>query len=197
MIEKITSVQKALDRYALLGTKTIPGRVRLIGHVPHVAPEAYIHQIFEPLSEGDIRDLEQAVQSVFPDSLKKFYLVANGINLFSCSLVIYGRRIGAGRTGDDIWQPFSIVIPNTFERPKDAEPHHLLVGSYKWDGSKLVLDTLSGQVAWTPRGTVRAVKTWPSFMDMLSQETSRLDSLFDGQGRKLDHDKPTTPDELS
>lgn len=44
-----------IESYEPLGARVLDDGARLIGHVPHVAPEAWFHQIYAPISETQIR----------------------------------------------------------------------------------------------------------------------------------------------
>jgi SMI1 / KNR4 family (SUKH-1) len=167
--------------------------VRLIGHVPDLAPEAYLQSIYPPLSNEEIRNIEEQIARPLPLSLKQFFQVANGIHLFSCALSIDGLRRSTVRTGIESRQPFSIVTPNTIERPKDADDRAVFFGGYEWDGSQLMMSPQAPTVYRCARRTARQITQWPSFEEMLMSELARLSELFDEKGIKRDPDAPTIP----
>jgi hypothetical protein len=104
--------------------------VQGFGHVPHVAPEAWFHFMFAPISDHEICQLENDIEIKFLDVFKDFLALANGLSIFSGSLSVYGFRNSWQRDGDDAWQPFSIITSNTAERPADSKRSFLFVGGY-------------------------------------------------------------------
>jgi hypothetical protein len=190
----LRTVHEKLEKWARLGSRTLKNGTRLIGHVPHVAPEAWLHQVFPPIKEEDLKRLERELPVPLPTDLRDFLLVNNGLNIFSTTLSIDGARPRVNiRKGDAAWQPFNILTPNTFERPQDAEPSFLFVGGYRWDGSKVYIDVTNNKVFRCSVDSARPLNKWGTFPEMLVAECDRIASLFDETGRKKDPDKPTTP----
>jgi hypothetical protein len=188
--EKILSV---LHQASALGEEKLSNGALLIGRVPHVAPQAWLHSIYAPLEESDIRDLENEMGRELPSSFKAFLKLANGINIFSDSLSLKGLRRNYARTGDEARQPYDIMLPNRGGKPKDALKNHVLIGGYSWDGSHLFIDETTGKTFCSERRTAKPYKEWESFEEMLVTETTRIASLFDKTGRQLDPKLPTTP----
>lgn len=104
-------ILEVVGRAESLGWRTLSNGVRLVGHIPHFAPEAYLHVLFPPLEDGQISLIEQQVGRKFHADLKAFYGRSNGLTLFAYSLDFVGLRTSYVRTGDEAWQPFSIVRP--------------------------------------------------------------------------------------
>lgn len=190
-LEKVLPI---LEKAKTLGERVLPNGSRLICHVPHVAPEAWLHAVYAPLLERDIISLEKQIRRPIPPVFKEFLKVANGIQIFSCSMSIDGLRANFARTGDAVWQPFSIVTPNTIERPKDAQESFFFIGGYEWDGSRLYIDSKTSKVFRSESGTAKPINEWNNFEEMLVTETIRIALLFDDQGRRIDPREPTTPD---
>ena len=63
--------------------------------------------------------------------IRAFYIIHNEMSLFSGSLSIYGLRRNYDRTGYNVWQPFDILVTNTFESPDDKVNRVLLVTTGK------------------------------------------------------------------
>src|SRR5258706_14700655 len=82
------------------GRRTLPNGTELIGRVPHVAPQAWFHTIYGPLSEEGIAEIERILEKPLPTILKRFFTLANGLNVYSDELAIYGLRSDYSRTGD-------------------------------------------------------------------------------------------------
>jgi len=162
------------------GARTTASGVRLVGHVPHVATEAYLHVVFPPLDELRIAALEDAIGLPIPDSYRRFLRLANGLDLFSSSLGIYGYRTSNERTGDAARQPFSVVIPNTVERPPGIPNRAIVIGGYGKDGSQIYV--ADSAVFRCDRENGASLNWWPDLFAMLVSEASRLATHFDASG---------------
>lgn len=181
-----------LKRAESLGIRTLPNGTRLIGHVPHVAPEAWFHKIFAPISDHEINQLENEIGIKFPEIFRDFLTLANGIGIFSGALSIDGFRTSWARTGDEVWQPFSIITPNTVERLRDSKESYLYIGGYpSGNGYYLYMDVNDLAVYRSTRRSAKPLQRWNSFPEMLVSETKRLATLFDEHGRRID---PRCPD---
>ena len=192
-MEYHTAVRNIVERWRHLGSRTLENGTQLIGHVPHVAPEAWLHNLFAPLTKKEIGKVEKELSCSLPDVFAEFLQIYNGLDLFSSTLSIYGLRKNYNRQGDDVWQPFSISDPNLYERPKDAKPSQLFIGGYNWDGSKLYLNMETGEVIRCSKQSVRPLNHWSDFPCMLLSETERIAKLFDESGREIRPDEPTIP----
>jgi hypothetical protein len=186
---------KILERYKSLGYRELGNGTKLIGHVPHVAPEAWHHRIFPPLNENSIREIEKIIHMALPDSYVEFLKSTNGINMFSDSLSFSGLRLSYVRVGDESIQPYHIKTFNLYERPEDSENSFVFVGHYFDDGSLLYIDKSDGAVYRCTRESSKPLNRWDDFWGMLLSETIRLSKLFDRQGKKIDPDKPTKPED--
>lgn len=186
------TVLQVIEQAGSFGFRQLANGVRLYGHVPHVAPEAWLHQVYAPLVEDDLNWIEKKIGLPISSDLRQFFQLANGVGLFSVSLSIYGKRISYVRTGDDAWQPFCIVTANTLERPTHAKSSQIVIGGYQDDGSLLFLDFDDGKVFRTKNRSKKVLNRWANFWTMLLEETRRLSELFDAEGHKLS-DRPTTP----
>jgi hypothetical protein len=187
-------VQRTLSGFRQLGERTLSDGTMLIGHVPHVAPEAWLHAQFPPLREDQLREVEAAVGRSIPPGFAAFLLEMNGLSLFSDALSIYGLRSNFSRAPDAVWQPYSIATPNTFERPVDAPTAAVFVGGFDYDGSLLYIDAPRSVVHRCSRDSAKPLNTWSTFSKMLTSETERIAKLFDATGRQIDPDVPTCPD---
>lgn len=177
-----------------LGSQQLSTGVRLIGHVPHVAPEAYLHSLYPALDDEQVVSLEQQVGRSLTSELKKFLGRANGVQLFSDAFTIEGLRHSYVRIGPESHQPYSMSTANIPERPRDADPSIVFFGGYEWDGSALGMSPDSPVVYRFERGSTKVLNQWASFSEMLLSEVHRLSKLFDNEGRRISADTPTTPD---
>ena len=186
-------VREVLAEAEALGGRELPDGTRLIGHVPHIGPEAYLHTVYAPLSDEELEVVEGQICRRLPSPLKAFYKCANGLYLFSGALSIDGLRREHSRTGDAARQPFSIDTPNVMERPTGSDPAAVFFGGYDWDGSLLFMMPSEARVFRCERDVASILTTWPTLENMLVSEAARLASAFDGDGRQIDEDEPTTP----
>lgn len=178
-------VFQILKQASSLGEERTPEGVTLIGKTPHIGPRAWLHYIFPPIDDGEINLLEYEIGRVFPESLREFLELSNGINVFSDSLAIFGHRTTFDRSSAII-EPYSIVSMNLYERPPNLSKDMLLVGSYSsGDGAFLYMDPRSGAVMRSARNDATPTEQWSSFGAMLVDEVCRLFELFDERGRRL------------
>lgn len=188
------AVLEVLELWSPLGEQLAGTGARLIGHVPHVAPLAYFHEIYPGLTEKEFAELEARVGRRIPESYGSFLRLSNGANLFSDALSLDGLRNSYARTPDASRLPYALETANTHERPQGAPEDAVFIGSYNFDGSRLWLRPgdpsihRCGQYEWAP-----TLNTWPSFATMLKNEVERLRALFDDKGVLLDEEAVTTP----
>jgi hypothetical protein len=178
-------VLQTIDSYKHLGERVLSNGTRLVGHVPHIAPEAWLHEVYRPLSDKEVRKAETALHCTMPAVFSDFLQRCNGLGLFSGSLSIYGLRSSYERTGDAVWQPFDISTPNVDERPRGSKPSFLFVGGYSEDGSKLYIDNVDLKVYRCKQRSAKPINQWPSFEAMLEGEVQRFSTLFGPDGREL------------
>jgi hypothetical protein len=186
-------VLKVILTWEHLGSRRLENGAHLIGHVPHVGTDAYLHVLFAPLDDAQIDGVESNIGRKLPASLRDIFRQTNGLHLFSGALSFDGHRQSFVRTGDAAWQPFSIITPNVHERPRDAPEDMVFFGFYDHDGSQLGMSTRSAAVLRFAPGTAKPLNEWASFEEMLQIEVKRLAALFDEQGRQIDESAPTTP----
>jgi hypothetical protein len=183
----------ALRKYEYLGTQKLNDGTELIGRAPHIAPMAWLHTIYMPLSNEEIMELESRVQQRIPSSYKNFLLISNGLNVFNTTLSLYGLRRNYKRTVDDVWQPFDIILPNTVEKPSNADNNNFIIGSYDWDGSYIYIDKTSNKVFLCERENATPLFEWENFELMLDSEIIRISKLFDNEGKEINIDESTLP----
>jgi hypothetical protein len=177
-------VLKILERWTHLGEERASTGARLIGHVPHVAPIAYLHSIYPGLDESQIDELEALCQRPLPSAYRAFLRITNGAKLFSDDLSLDGLRTSYQRSVDASRLPYALETANTWERPKGSPQDAVFFGGYSFDGSRLAMRGGDDRVFYTPRREYQPIlRTWPSFPAMLESEVQRLAALFDERGR--------------
>lgn len=190
-------VKKLLFRFEYLGIEKSELGAILIGKAPHIAPMAWLHSLYPTLTEIDVDILEKKLETIIPKDYKDFLLnYSNGLSIFVSKFSLYGMRKEIGRTIEASRQPFSLIIPNTIEKPKNAKENHFFIGSYNWDGSKLYIDSETGKVHYCDRWDAMSLYEWNSFEEMLISEVKRITSLFDEKGVIINEDLHTTPIEI-
>ncbi|MES2108972.1 MAG: SMI1/KNR4 family protein [Bacteroidota bacterium] len=185
-----------LNRYKTLGEQRLEDGTLLIGRAPHIAPQAWLHSIYPPLTIDDLAGLATAINAEIPEAYRTFLQHYNGLKIFNTTFCLYGLRRNSGRSVNSVWQPFNIIITNTLERPKGATMNMFFIGGYDWDGSLIYIDNNTGEVHLCDGETVASTFKWPGFEEMLDAEISRLITLFDDGGKALDEDASTLPGNL-
>ena len=163
-----------LERWKHLGESTLPDRTRRIGK-SDVAPEAWTHIVFRPLSESEIASLEEHVELRVPDQYKLFLSLSNGLSLFDDHLSLDGLRSSYDRSGDSV-EPYDLRTRNVDERLVDAPEDAFFVGGYD-DGSLLYIDARSGEVVRCHEAASEPVESWSDLGTMLVSESQRLMGL--------------------
>lgn len=184
--------KEIINKYSYLGEVIKGNGIHLIGHAPHIAPKAYLHIIFNPLSEKEIKDLEKELNETIPEDYKEFLKMSNGLIYFNGTLALYGKRLNYIRNEDNVWQPFSIITKNIYERPRGSKDSYFYIGSYSYDGSLLYIDKKNNRTYRCNRRIATPLNEWNSFNEMLFIEVKRISLLFNEKGEKR-KEIPTTP----
>ncbi len=195
--ERWEQIRSILYRWSKLGTKRTETGAVLIGHVSHVAPEAWFHTIYKPLTGKEIEQVEDQLKITLPPPYTEFLRLTNGLNVFSDALALYGLRHSYERNSEACWEPYDMVAMNEpLEKPRDASASILIIGSYEWDGSPLYIDLESqdpARVFRCSRESSLPLNSWDSFWQMLYSEVARLSIIYDEWGRKIDPNVSTIP----
>jgi hypothetical protein len=186
-------ILKTVQQAECLGTRVLADGTRLIGHTPHVAPEAYLHVLFRPLSRSELADLERKLGTDLPKYLREFLGRANGAMLFCYNLSLLGVRTSYARQGDEAWQPHDMASATEESSPVLEDNSMIVLGAYRWDGSLLVGSAARREVHRVDCDHGRALNRWPDFENMIVDEVMRLSELFDHAGRQIEPATPTTP----
>lgn len=185
--------KKIIERAKDFGFRIQKDETELFGQVPHVAPLAWLHIIYHPITEIEISKLEKEVKQPIPIAYKKFLCQEhNGLSIFSNSLNLYGFRKHYNRKSLD-FLPFDLATPNTYEKPKDAAINHFIIGGYKWDGTLVYMDSKTSKIYRCVRESIIPLNSWPSLDVFLRKEITRISKLFDNSGRQKNDDVSTAP----
>jgi hypothetical protein len=189
----MNAIQSIINTYAPLGERRLNNGVHLIGHVPDRAAQAYLHTLF-PAASAEL--LVETRAEIFAkeafDQFALFLTKYNGVNFFLGSLALNGIRQAFVSRSSEERQPFDLLELNRFERPKNADPENLFIGSYNWDGSLIFINP-NGAVFVCKKNDATPYAHWPNLSEMISTELVRLAQLFDRAGRVINKATPRIP----
>lgn len=189
-------VFRLLKKASVLGERIEDNGVTLIGRAKDVGPEAWLHTLFPPLDTSDVNLLEEEIGVSFPETFREFLELSNGLNVFSDSLAIFGRRTSYDRNVGER-EPYDIVSMNRYERPKRLRADVLLIGSYSYgNGFLLYIDPGSQRIYRCQRSDGEPTNKWQSFGQMLLAEVNRFDQLFDEDGILRDRNAVLMPEDI-
>jgi hypothetical protein len=201
--KEATQIFTVLKKWGHKGIKVFPDGATLIGQIPCVSIEClsariryltWFHEIYAGLTAESIGMLQDKLGKMLPNDYVDFLQCANGINVFSNSLEIFGWRVSLDRTGYETILPFDLVSANGEEFRKIPE-NWLYFGGYSWDGSLMLYDLSksNSNVYRCECDSMKLLQEWPDLWTWLNTEIERLSRLFDENGDKYDNDAPTAP----
>lgn len=186
--EQINTLIK-LRKWSHNGVKEISNGATLICHVPHIAPQAWLHTIYAGLTDKNMDVLQENIRGILPKDYVDLLKCTNGINIFSDSLSIWGMRTSNARRGEDAIQPYDLVSLNE-EKIGRIPDKWLAFGSYSWDGSTMIYDFSKSncKVFRCECDSVKILQEWSDLWTWLDSEIERLSLLFDENGSEYDED---------
>lgn len=188
-----TAVVDAMAAAKRLGYEALSDGTQLFGRAPHLGPHAWLHQLYRPLTSAEIDALHASLSRPLPPQYAAWLARANGANLFSDALAIFGLRSDYSRQ-IGVHEPYNVRTIDLYERPPDSHPAFFFFGGYSaGDGSWLYVDAHDGAVHRCTRRSSSPLNSWPDLATMLVNEVKRLSTLFDATGRQRDPATPTTP----
>lgn len=160
--------------------------------VPWEAAEAYLNIVYRPAPAKLLSDIAERLP--LPPVVVSFLKHQNGAMLFSGSLNLYGV-VEPGRllNREDRFSlpPFNIESEN---RSWSFHPDRLLVvGGYKFDGSRACIDRSDGLIHVFKKGEKVPCVSWPSLDLWVTGEVARLRLSFDNEGRRTAPESETGP----
>jgi len=195
---RFKTIDEQIRKFEYLGSEVCENGAVLIGRTPNIAKFAWSHSIYKPLTDEEISKLSNDLKTDIPESYKRFLQeYSNGLSFFVSTFYLDGLRKDGGRSIEASRQPYSLILSNLKERPKNAKESYFFIGGYNWDGSHLYIDKADGKVHFCARWDATSLYSWNSFEEMLESEILRIIPLFDENGVKLDKDLFTTPIEMS
>lgn len=175
-----------LKAWTYLGEIKSEADAQLLGHVPHIAPKAYMHLVYAPLNDEDLIKLEKQIERKLPEQLKKFYEFANGIDIFSGGISLFGyfpyeRKFKSHPHN----YPGDIQIPNVQARIKGMHEVDVIIASYKWDSSIAIIEEDGSVVRYDIQNGGQVVQTWPDFDTWITSEIEHYSQFFDENGKMM------------
>lgn len=159
------------------------------GHVPHIAPQAYLVRHPKGLDDEGLALAETEATRPMPSVYQEFLREMNGGRILNIDF--YGLTGGMllRDPTDPVGQPFSIAFDNEWYRRADNIPE----GHFGFAAANGPLRT-QGHFFLTSIGTVemyhrdedRIGKSWPSFSDFLLDEITRRLAALDERGKFQD-----------
>lgn len=178
-----------VERWASRGERILANGARLICPTPQVAPKAYLHVLYAPLSSESIRELDAEFEMRFPKSFQELLRRSNGLDLFSGFLSIWGVRKSWARTGDEGWQPYDIVYHNRglgAPQPNGSQPVVNFGSSADGENWCFFEQLENGyRVGETPRHEFAPIRYWPNFETWIREQLAELEVLFDEEGKQI------------
>jgi hypothetical protein len=167
---------------------------RLYGQVIGRGNDFWLHEVYAPLGKDAIDQLEYDVGLKLPKVLRDFYACANGLNLYSDELAIFGKRNTYNRSDFDMRLPYSIVSPNTEERPPNSTDSSIYIGSYSYDGSLVFIDNKNETISLCNSENAKdVIYKWKDIWTFLSNEVKRIRTFYNEQMVIIDDSATTLP----
>jgi hypothetical protein len=178
------------ERYDPLGSVEGENGAYQTGHVPHVAPYAYLCSRYAGLDDSGVRQAENEAERYIPEPYKELLRHMNGARILGVSL--HGGIGGSvDRSGVGIGQPISIWYQNAVERPDYIPGGHLGIGAIngEWSSQGHLYLTSTGEVELYNAKFDMVGARWPSLSDFLEVEIPRRFSIYDDEGREIEKSK--------
>ena len=70
MQELISKIEEIVNKWAWLGSRTLANGTKIIGHVKHMGPRAYLNKIYACVSDEEIIKLEHLIKRPLPQFFK-------------------------------------------------------------------------------------------------------------------------------
>jgi hypothetical protein len=169
-------ILKPLEVWKVRGDDLHAKGARLIGHVPEIAPKAYVHIIFPPLKEECISEFrERLSERVLPDSFLNLLRMANGLYLFPEGITIYGYiPLKKVKSTSFLDSPSNIMIDNGQLMVKGSNASDITIGWYQSDASYINIKPDGSIVRFKPAVPIQIIQIWPDLEVWISSEIERL-----------------------
>jgi len=147
----------------------------LIGHEPSIAPQAYRHVIYAPLSPEHEEEFQQRLGQPVPEEYLQFLRTANGMMLSNGAIRVYGYvPLNRDRKNKIYNYPPSVTASNTYAPLLKASDRNVIVGWYKDDGSYVYIDSSGRAIRFDYMNDSSIIDQWDDFSHWLVSEIERL-----------------------
>jgi hypothetical protein len=170
-------VMRLVQRSSNSGDMTNETGTRLIGHLPHLAPKAYLHIVYSALDETELVDLAVRLGKAVPSQFGQFLTNANGLSVFLDRIRVFGYvPLPPKRRASTHVHNYStdVVLPNVSARVRGLRPNAIAVAGYRLDGSYVSIEQDGTAIRFDPKSHGDAIETWPDFDTWLISEISAL-----------------------
>lgn len=177
--EAIGTMLAVFEKYKSGGHVTQRNGTQLAGHLPHLAPKAYLHELPLPATTRAIRRMEKELKKELPEDLIALYKGFNGFSVFHGGLNLFGSTHG-NRFSIDERLPFPLVGGNhSLKVPPETTQDILYIGTFGMDASLAYVDLNDGTVHRTTRSELKKLASWDSIADWILIEVLRLDKIVE------------------
>jgi|SRR5450432_906357 hypothetical protein len=175
---------KKAEPFKKLGYKIMNDGTELFGNDKDIAPQAWLHQIYPPLTSIEIIRVEELIGQNLPNSLVNFYNEMNGCSVFVRQLTIAGLRKNFSGSIESSWQPFSLETKNKHERPKNAKKEYIFIGSYSASGNIVYMDSNTEKVSICAVENADPIATYENLFHFLLEELTAIFTLNESKYNK-------------
>lgn len=199
-MERIAELLKKIREESKI-TPEQDGAVVLADPIPGTKPADYCYEMFAPLKDAEIEELAANYRCRFPQALRDFYRLSNGMFLFGRHISIHGVPDWGARYK----QPVSLVFSDG-HRPDNCPDSRLFFATYQGNPqTQMFFDTDDPDenmpVYAAKDGSNEIIRSWPSFADWLISEHEvylgryargefRYVDIVEGILRSVDFDNP-------
>ena len=166
-----------LEEWSYLGETITDLGTRLIGHRPDIAPEAYINIICPVLENSEILELASKFQMPVSEQYIEFLSHANGLNVFSGTLRVFGYIPPSKKTIFGLHdKPPTLMFTKEKKHSKEREKSEIVVAWYN-DGSYVKLNYEGKAIRFNISEDIR-LDEWEDFDTWLSSEIEILNKKY-------------------
>ena len=162
-------------------------------HVPSIAPYAYLHTIYAPVTVDALATFAAGLE--IPDEWISFLKIQNGAEMFSNALSLYGVNDPhqlIDRSANYSQAAFSLLKVNGHS-VLAGFPDYLQIGNYGYNAARLLLSRRDGLIRVVSRSGSETLASWPKLETYFSDELGRLSSLYSSSGILLVEKRLTVP----
>lgn len=157
------------------------------GHVPHIAPHAYLCRWYAGLDDERLKAVEAESGRYVPESYRELLSQLNGGDLMGIGLNGFTGGLLERSIENQVGQPISVRYQNAVERPNYISEGHFGIGAIngEWSSQGHLYIASTGEVElYNARFDLIGTR-WSSLQEFLSEEVTRRLSLYDERGEQI------------